>query len=144
MHKQERLTPAQQELESVLSQIRPRQDVLNHELFLFNAGRASVGTKRPWQIVSGMLTLLLAYSVLIRFDVDVPQRDLPPAHLTAVQKTLPPDLPRASASLEASAYLGLRQRVVRRGLDALPSQASMPGTSMTRPQNRTLWLERML
>ena len=144
MYNEERLTPAQQELESALSQIRPRQDVLNHELFLFNAGRASVGTKRPWQILSGGLTLLLACSMLIRFDVAVPQRDLPPAQLTAVPRTMPTDSPRASASLDASAYLGLRQRVVRRGLDALPSQASMPGTSMTRPQNRTLWLERML
>ncbi len=55
MYDEKKLTPAQQELESALCQIRPDQDALNHELFMFRAGRASAGTKRPWQMLSGVL-----------------------------------------------------------------------------------------
>lgn len=144
MYNENELTPAQQELEAALRQVRPAQDGPNRELFWFNAGRASARTARPWQVLSGALTILLLCSLLIRPDVDLPQRESAPVQFAAQQgisagEELLPDEPA-----QASAYLALRQRIVRRGLDALPSQASTPGTSMTRPQNQTLWLERML
>jgi len=142
MHNENDLNPAERELESALRQIRPNQDVLEHELFLFQAGRASAG--RPWQLLSGALMIGLLCSVLLRPDIDTPQREAAPGHLMALQGTESLDQARPDASPEASAYLALRQRVVQRGLKALPSQSATPGVHATRPQSQTLWLERML
>jgi hypothetical protein len=142
MYNENKLTPAQQELESALSQIRPTRDALNHELFLFNAGRASASTKRPWQMISGVLTILLLCSVLIRPAVDVPARESSPAHLVAFEETPSVDYRRPSESPDASAYLTLRQSVVRRGLNALPSGSGL-GSSTQRVHQKQ-WLESLL
>ena len=142
MQNKNRLTPAQQELESALSQISPAQDVLNHELFLFQAGRASAGTKRPWQMLSGVLTILLFCSMLMRPDLGVSQRESAPAHRVAFQETASVDHSRPSESPEAFAYLTLRQNVVRRGMNALPPGSGM-GSSTQRVHHKQ-WLESLL
>jgi len=142
MYNENKLTPAQRELESALSQISPTQDVLNHELFLFRAGRASAGTKRAWQVLSGVLTALLLCSVLIRPEVSVSSRDSSPAHLMALQEAPSVDHSRPNVSPDASVYLTLRQNVVRRGLNALPSASGM-GSSIQRVHQKQ-WLETLL
>ncbi len=142
MQNKNRLTPAQQELESVLSQISPAQDALNLELFMYRTGRASAGTKRPWQMLSAVLTVLLLCSVLIRPDLDVSQRESSPAHLVVFQETASVDHSRPSESPEAFAYLTLRQNVVRRGLNALPSESGMG--SSAQPVHQKQWLESLL
>ena len=59
MYNEENLTPAEQELESVLGQLKPIANTLNRDVLMFNAGRATVGKKLPWQMFSGVLIVLL-------------------------------------------------------------------------------------
>jgi hypothetical protein len=141
MYNEDKLSPAQQELESALSQIRPAQDALNHELFIFKAGRASVNTGRSWQMVSAALTVLLLCSVLIRPELDMPRREASP-HLVALDETASAHAPRPSEPVDASAYIALRQSIVRRGLNALPSGSGL-GSSTQRVHQRE-WLESLL
>jgi len=108
---------------------------------MFHAGRASAGTKRPWQMLSGVLTILLLGSVLIRPDLGVSQRESASAHLVAFQETAPVDHSQPK-SPEAFAYLTLRRNVVRRGLNALPPGSGM-GSSSQRVHHKQL-LETLL
>jgi hypothetical protein len=65
MYKEENLSPAEKALESALGQLKPISNTMNRDVFMFNAGRASVGRKRPWQIISGALTILLLCSIML-------------------------------------------------------------------------------
>jgi len=62
MYNEENLTPAEQELESVLGQLKPIANTLNRDELMFNAGRATAGKKLPWQMLSGALIVLLLCS----------------------------------------------------------------------------------
>jgi hypothetical protein len=74
MQKEEGLTPAEQELESALGQLKPAANTLNRDELMFNAGRAAAGNKQFWQMLSGMLMVLLLCSVLIRSDIYRPRK----------------------------------------------------------------------
>ncbi|MHC4627414.1 MAG: hypothetical protein ACYTDV_10580, partial [Planctomycetota bacterium] len=66
MHEEEGLTPAEHELESALGRLKPAANTLNRDALMFKAGLAAAGGRRPWQMFSGVLTLLLLCSILIR------------------------------------------------------------------------------
>ena len=70
MQNEENLSPAERELESALGQLKPVSNTLNRDVLMFNAGRATAGRKQPWQMLSGVLTVLLLCSVLVRPDLD--------------------------------------------------------------------------
>jgi len=142
MYNEENLTPAEQELESVLGQLKPIANTLKRDALMFNAGRATAGKKRHWQMLSGVLTVLLLCSVLVRPDLNG-ARSLSsgpqPGEFQMTQTLYQPVQAESSGSL---AYPLLRQNIVRYGLDALRFQQGM---SRSEPiKNRKQWLENML
>ncbi len=142
MYNEENLTPAEQELESVLGQLKPIANTLNRDELMFNAGRATAGKKRPWQMLSGVLTVLLLCSVLVRPDLNG-TRSLSsgpePGQFRMTQTLYQPVQAESPGSL---AYPMLRQNIVRYGLDALRFQQGM---SHSEPlKNRKQLLESML
>ncbi len=142
MYNEENLTPAEQELESVLGQLKPIANTLKRDVLMFNAGRATAGTKRPWQMLSGVLTVVLLCSVLIRPDsngVRSFSSGPEPGEFQITQTLYQPVQAESSGSLE---YPMLRQNIVRYGLDALRFQQGM---SHSEPlKNRKQLLDSML
>ena len=142
MYNEENLTPAEQELESALGQLKPIANMLNRDALMFNAGRATAGKKRPWQMLSGVLTVLLLCSVLIHPDFNR-ARNLSsgpkPGEFQWTQNLYQPVQAESSGSL---AYPIMRQNIVRYGLDALRFQQ---GIRHSEPlKNRKQWVESML
>ncbi len=142
MYNKENLTPTEQELESVLGQLKPTANKLDRDVLMFNAGRASADKKRPWQMLSGALTVLLLCSVLVRFDLNG-DRSLSsgpePGEFQMTQALYQPVQAESPGSLE---YPILRQNIIRYGLDALRFQKGM---SHSEPlKNRKQLLESML
>ena len=142
MYNEENLTPAERELESALGQLKPIANTLKRDVLMFNAGRATAGKKRPWQIFSGMLTVLLLCSVLIRPDSNGVRSFSSGPEPSEFQMTQMLYQPVQAESPGSLAYPMLRENIVRYGLDALRFQQ---GTSRSEPlKNRKQWLESML
>jgi len=142
MYKEENLTPAEQELESVLGQLKPIANTLNRDMLMFNAGRATAGRKLPWQMFSGVLTVLFVCSVLIRPDSNGVRSLSSGPEPREFQMTQTLYQPAQSESRGSLAYPMLRENIVRYGLDALRFQQ---GTSRSEPlKNRKQMLESML
>jgi len=142
MYNEENLTSAEKELESALGQLKPTMNTLKRDVLMFNAGRATAGKRRPWQMLSGALTVLLLCSVLVRPDLNG-ARNLSsgpePSEFQVTQTSYQPVQTEPSDSL---AYPVLRQNIVRYGLDALRFQQGM---SHSEPlKNRKELLESML
>jgi hypothetical protein len=125
MYNEENLNPAEQELESALGQLKPIANTLNRDVLMFNAGRATAGKKRPWQMLSGVLVVLLLCSVWLRPDLNGTQ-SLPsapePGEFQMAQSLYQPAEVESPDSL---AYPMLRENIVRYGLDALRFQEGM-------------------
>ncbi len=142
MHKEEGLTPAEQELESVLGQLKPAANTLSRDGLMFNAGRAVAGGKKPWQMLSGTLMVLLLCSVLIRPDVHGPAESSSPSDPVQFRVAQTVYRPVQTESAGTLAYPRLRRNIVRHGLDALRFEQ---GTSSSSPyKSRKQWLESML
>ncbi len=142
MYNEENLTPAEQELESVLGQLKPIANTLKRDVLMFNAGRATAGTKRPWQMLSGVLIVLLLCSVLVRPDSNGVRSLSSGPEPGEFQMTQILYQPVQSESPGSLAYPMLRENIVRYGLDALRFQQGM---SRSEPlKNRKQWLESML
>ena len=142
MYSEKDMTPAEQELESALGQLKPVANTLNRDALMFNAGRAAIGKKRPWQMLSGALTVLLFFSILIGPALNGPRRSSSPPTPGELQITQTLYQPIQAESPGSLAYPMLRQNVVRYGLDALRFQQD---TSRSDPlKNRKQWLESML
>ena len=142
MYNKEKLTPAEQELESALGQLKPIANKLNRDMLMFNAGRATVGKKRPWQMFSGVLVVLFVCSLLIRPDsngVRSVSSGPEPGDFRMTQTLYQPVQSESPGSL---AYPILRENIVRYGLDALRFQQD---TSRSEPlKNRKQLLKSML
>lgn len=125
MYNEENLTPAEQELESALGQLKPIANTLKRDVLMFNVGRATAGTKLPWQMLSGVLTVVLLCSVLVRPDLNG-ARSLSsgpePGEFQMMQTSFQSVQAESSGSL---AYPMLRENIVRYGLDALRFQQGM-------------------
>ena len=142
MYNEENLNPAEQELESALRQLKPIANTLNRDVLMFNAGRATAGKKRPWQMFSGVLVVLLLCSVWLRPDLNgtqslsfVPE----PGEFQMAQASYQPVPAESPDSL---VYPVLRQNIVKYGLDALRFQEGM---SHSEPlKDRKQLLESML
>jgi hypothetical protein len=141
MH-EEGLTPAEQELESVLGQLKPAPNMLNRDELMFNAGIAAAGRKRPWQMLSGVLTILLLGSVLVQVGLNG-GGELSSPPITAQHETA--QTLNRSVQFESGGSLGyvtLRRNVVERGLDALPLRRGVSGGAQRK--NRKQLLKSML
>ena len=142
MYDKENLSPAEQELESALGQLKPIANTLNRDVLMFNAGRATVGKKRPWQMLSGVLVVLLLCSVWIRPDLNGTRSLSSGPEPGEFQITQAMYQPAQAESPDSLAYPMLRQNIVKYGLDALRFQESM---SHSEPlKNRKQLLESML
>ena len=131
MPNEETLTPAERELQEALGTLQPAAAGIDRDGLMFRAGRASVRRAlRPWQAASVVLAACLAISLWARPKrtetvriVRAPLRQrlrkppAPPgrAQLAAAERVPapPPDDPSAR----------LCEDVLRRGLDALPTEA---------------------
>ena len=142
MYNEENLNPAEQELESALGQLKPIANTLNRDVLMFNAGRATAGKKRPWQMLSSVLVVLLLCSVWIRPDLNGTQSLSSVPEPGEFQMTQALYQPVQAESPDSLAYPMLRQNIVRYGLDALRFQQGM---SHSEPlEDRKQLLESML
>ena len=142
MQNEENLSPAEQELESALGKLKPIANTLNRDVLMFKAGRATAGKRRPWQMLSGVLTVLLLCSVLVRPDLNGARSLSSSPKPSEFQMTQVLYQPEQAESSDSLAYPVLRQNIVRYGLDALRFQQGM---SHSKPlKNRKELLESML
>jgi len=142
MYNKENLSPAEQELESVLGQLKPTANTLNRDLLMFNSGRATAGKKRPWQMLSGVLVVLLLCSVWVRPDLNGARSlsSVPEAGQFQMAQTL--YRPVQAEPTGSLTYPVLRQNIIKYGLNALRFQQGM---SHSEPlKNRKQMLESML
>jgi hypothetical protein len=132
------LSPANQELERALGELKPASPHLDRDRLMFRAGQASV-KKNPifWPALSGALSVLLAISWMVQFQSPShsrESRELREAKLrTFKAATAEPganpiqwvvnewESPSINNS-PSTAYLALRNRVLKRGLDGLPKE----------------------
>lgn len=142
MQNEESLNPAEQALESALGQLRPAANRLNRDELMFKAGLAAAGAKRPWQMLSGILTVLLIGSILIRPGSNGSGESQPAPGSAEYDVARVFDSPAEVWSDGSLEYVTLRQNVVERGLDGLPSRRSA-GPSETHTSRKQL-LESML
>jgi hypothetical protein len=142
MYNEENLTPADREFESVLGQLKPTVNTLNRDALMFNAGRAIAGKKRPWQMLSGVLAILLFCSLLNLSDLDRARKlssGPEPYEYRMTQTLYQPVQAESPGSL---AYPMLRENIIRYGLDALRFQQGMNRSEPIK--NRKQLLESML
>ena len=59
------LTPEHQKMEAIMGQLQPSARRLDREMLIFAAGRADQGSKGPWQVACGILTLLFCGSLIM-------------------------------------------------------------------------------
>jgi len=138
MYEEEGLTPAERELESALGQLKPAPNLLNRDELMFSAGIAAAGKKRPWQMLSGALTILLLCSVLVRIDLNgAGELSSPPnsAQFQVARTSHRPVQVESGGSLE---YVTLRRNVVERGLDALPLRRGVSGGAQRKSRRQLL------
>ena len=142
MHEEEGLTPAEQELELALGKLKPAANTLNRDDLMFNAGLAAAGGKRHWQMFSGVLTLLLLCSVLIRPELRRTEGFPSPGDTGGFQMAQAVYVPVQIEPPGSFAYPKLRQSIVRYGLDALPLRQGL--SRGAQQKSRKQLLESML
>jgi hypothetical protein len=131
MHEKD-LTGAQRELADALKHLRPATVGLDPGAMMFRAGQASATRRlRAWQAAATVLVACLAAAVALRPDPVVETRivhvpaDTPAATLTEAVAVdpLPPAAPIRLPFIrtDADSPLGMRQRVLTEGMDALPT-----------------------
>ncbi len=113
MQREPELSPAQQKLEALLGQLNPSVTGLDRDRLMFQAGRASRGSHRPWQAACVVLTLLLGCSLMI-----CPQQTPSPHEWVQTTPLVTPV--DVATSDPASGYLKLQRQVMEEGLDHLP------------------------
>lgn len=128
------LTPAQQRMEAIMGQLRPSAQALDQEVLIFEAGRATQGSKRPWQVMCGILMVLLCSSLILQ----VPQTK-PVTPTTVVQqipaRVWPVDTQQSDRTL---GYLKLQKNVLTNGLDALPAYRTVRTINQKQLDQETL------
>jgi hypothetical protein len=132
------LSPANQELERALGGLKPASPRLDRDLVMYRAGQASVKKNSLfWPVISGALSVLLGVSWMVQFqsqarilkysDLREAKPITPKAY--AVESSANSTLriaearePMSDRNSPGTAYLELRNRVLKRGLDGLPGE----------------------
>jgi hypothetical protein len=128
MQEQESLTPADNELISALGDLRPSGGAIDRDRLMFQAGRASMRSRR-WMWQGTTLVLAVALGISLMLNMQTPQRQNPVAIQIAEVQTFTPE-PIAMDEYEDEyqprpgdgAFLKLRNDVLSKGVDALPTQ----------------------
>jgi hypothetical protein len=128
------LTPAHQRMEAIMGQLRPSARSLDHEMLIFEAGRAAQGSKRPWQVMCGILTMLLCGSLIMH----VPQTRPTPSVTLAQQITAPVSPIEMQPADHSLGYLNLQKTVLQNGLDALPAHRTVRAINQKQLDQETL------
>jgi len=128
------LTPEHQKMEAIMGQLQPSARRLDREMLIFAAGRADQGSKGPWQVACGILTLLFCGSLIMH----VLQTE--PAPPVALVQPIPASVPfvemeQADHSL---GYLNLQKTVLQKGLDALPAYRTVRAINQKQLDQETL------
>jgi len=138
----DRLTPAERELETLLGGLRPAAPSANRDRIMFQAGQASGRRqRRAWQGVSCCLAAVIAVLVL---RPAARMTDVGPGPTAiATDRAAPSAFPaefrdslRLRQSDSLANYLRLRRMVRDRGLDALPPLAPRPASEEAEPWTR--------
>lgn len=161
MHSEERLTPAQQELEAALRQLQPAQPSLDRDQLMYRMGRAAGQRQvRRWQGATTLASIVLAALILVPPHHTVPQPSPIPQFAAGTEQVEPepaletvddavllpaPALPPVTDRLVSAtrprfvaySYMALRQRVLIEGIDALPDPVAS-GPPLPQPTLREL------
>ena len=125
MPEPESLTPGDNELISALGNLSPMGDAIDRDQLMFKAGRASVHrSKAVWQGTTLLLVATLCVSLLLNLqETNRPTTQIP---MVQVQTFTPEPLGRVDVKYERrpgdGAFLKLRNNVLVKGVDALPTQ----------------------
>ena len=139
MYKEEDMTPSEKALESALGQLKPISNSMNRDELMFKAGRMSAGSKRPWQIFSSALTILLFCSVLFRSSTsEISNKPIDDSIQIAQVRYQPSEID----SYDSMAYPILRENIIRNGWEAL--QFSEPAGNNESVINQKELLDSML
>ena len=113
------LTEQEQQVEAFLGRFQPMDAAQSRDKIMFEAGRISAGHVHLWQGVSGVFAMLLLFSLLIRLTPSPPEPTIMVPQFASNQWPMPKEAPM-QRSMDSQAYINVRQRVLRNGLDALP------------------------
>jgi len=121
------LTPAERELEAALGRLHPARPGIDRDELMFRCGQASVRRGgRFWPGLAAVLALCLGLSLAIRpapREVERIVRVAAEPAAEMVRRRVPPvpvDLGHWTP-LPDDGYIRLREKVLARGLDALPT-----------------------
>jgi hypothetical protein len=126
MQEKNPLTPPLRELEAALAALRPAASGIDRNRLMFRAGQASMRRRgRLWQGLSAGLAICLGLSLALRQvpphaqEVAVSPPLNAPMQVAMQLPTSPGDSDRATPP--TGEYLHLRDTVLAKGLDALPT-----------------------
>jgi len=140
MQDQERLGPAERELEQALAALRPASAKIDRDRLMFLAGRTSARRRsRLWQCAAGALAVALAAALSAALYARPAPREV--ERVVYVTVARPPAVPAEAPAAPIATpepgrwrgepyYLKLRDEVLAKGLDALPAPrgpAAQPG-----------------
>jgi len=145
MNDKNQLSPAQRELEQALSGLQPMGTSIDRDRLMFLAGRRSVRRGYFWP----GLTTVFAAAFVVSLAMQLPSGHIQyakhpglegkPITLT-VSESIAGDRETRSPSSSRPNYLDLRDKVLARGLDALPTINRFPETA----ENSPMTLQRLL
>jgi hypothetical protein len=121
-------------MEAIMGQLCPSAQALDQEVLIFEAGRAAQGSKRPWQVMCGILMVLLCGSLILQ----VPQtKSVTPTPVVQQipARVWPVEMQQPDRSL---AYLELQKTVFDNGLDALPAYRTVRTINQKQLDQETL------
>ena len=126
-----RLTSQEQQVETLLGRLSPLQTGPARDRLMFQAGRASAGSVRRWQGISGVLTVLLFCSLTVGLWHPTIQSDQTHAPTPLTTDSVHPMAYTAQdiQPLEEGAYIQVRSRVLAEGLDGLPDSKDRPAVA---------------
>ena len=133
-----RLTPTEQVLEDALHALTPRESGLDRDALIFRMGQASLShSRRRWRMASTAMLILAVSAWIVRVPTPnaiehgrgavLVQEDSTPAPLVDVPTPSDPSPSFRLAHGPAGTYIEVRDRVLVRGVDALPELPSPAG-----------------
>lgn len=117
-----------------MGQLQPSARSLDREMLIFAAGRAAQGSKRPWQVACGALTILLCASLIMH----IPQPEPATPVVLAQQFPAPAPSVEIRQADHSLGYLELQKTVLQNGLDAMPPYRTVRAAHQKQLDQETL------